>query len=108
MSGDATTALLRMLRRSFAPNVTFTVVQIESRDWASATFAGTRHRIIFLLAGEGASAAADRFLDSLDEREFALRDHLVADIRLIARDQMAGDEGDRTRISLEVLTIVAD
>jgi hypothetical protein len=75
-----------------------------SRRWASVTFSGERHRLRVYLGGAGAAAAADAFLDGLDEREFALRGHILADIALVGDER----EGDAVRLTLEALTVEAD
>lgn len=66
--------------------------------WASATFTGARH--LLSLAGE-ASLELDAWLTALPEAEFALRDHLVADLILLA---IKLDDGSVT-MTLEVLTV---
>jgi len=73
-----------------------------SRAWASITFAGERHRLVLRLPGPGAQAAADAFLDGLADREFSLRDHILADIE--ATD-MARDVDGEVRLTLEALTV---
>ena len=49
------------------------------RAWASITFAGTRHTLTLLFAGEEAAAAGERFVAELPEHEFAIPGQLVAD-----------------------------
>lgn len=97
---DATTALLRAIAEAF-PEQSFTAEEVWSRSWASATFTGSRHEIAFRISGDGADAAAGRFLSGLDAREFQLRGHVVADISLVARE--GGSE--EARIRLEALTV---
>jgi hypothetical protein len=92
-------ALRRALCATFA-----TVEHHESRAWASVTFSGERHRLVLRLAGDGAAAEADRFLDGLAEREFALDGHILADIVLVADDR----DAQGVRLTLEALTIAAD
>lgn len=102
MIRDATTELLRALAASPA---SFTIEEARSRNWASATFAGVRHELMLRLDGDGASAVADLLLDGIEEREFDLRGHYLADIALVAREDVAGGA---VRIRLEALTIEAD
>ena len=92
---DATTALIDALDINF---INLTMEEIRSRSWASATFAGVRHEITFRVEGENAEAEADRFLDGLEESEFDLDGHILADISLVSRT------ADPVRISLEALT----
>lgn len=104
---DSTSALLRGLRTSatFGTFRNFTLEKAHSRDWASATFSGARHAITFRLEGEDAEARADAFLGGLEEREFNLRGHILADIRLVAQTRTRGSEGPLVRIALEALTV---
>ena len=75
---------------------------LSSRPWASITFAGERHRLALLLPGPGAQAAADAFLDGLEDREFALRGHILADIEATG---VARDADGQIRLTLEALTV---
>lgn len=100
---DAGTELRRALGVSFVSlGAAVTFESLTSRPWASITFAGERHRVLLCLPGPGAQAAVDAFLDGLEDREFALRGHVVADIEAtgIQRD---GD--GQIRLALEALTI---
>ena len=99
---DATTAFLKAVRDIFG-GFEFTLEEIKSRSWASATFTGARHELTLRIAGEGALGAADDFLANLEAREFPLRGHIVADIALISDERRDGE--DAARISLEALTV---
>ena len=99
MMRDATSALLHAVN---FPNFRHVSVEkIRSRNWTSATFAGTRHEFALRLDGDGADAAADTFLDGLEDREFNLNGHILADIALVSRS----DTGGVVRIELEALTL---
>jgi 2-phospho-L-lactate transferase/gluconeogenesis factor (CofD/UPF0052 family) len=99
---DATTALIDAISVNF---VNFAVEDIRSRSWVSATFSGVRHELTFTAEGEGAQAAADLFLHGLEEREFDLSGHVLADIALVSQSTGAGAQGPLVRISLEALTL---
>jgi hypothetical protein len=99
---DATTALLRALCGKFDK---FAVEEVTSRDWASGTFAGTRHKLTFRSEGENSEAAAEAFLATLTEAEFDLRGHILADIALVSQMRTSGPDGPLVRISLEALTV---
>lgn len=75
---------------------------LTSRPWASITFAGERHRLVLSLPGPGAQAAVDAFLDGLEDREFALRGHVVADIEATGIER---DADGQIRLTLEALTV---
>jgi hypothetical protein len=100
---DAGAGLRHALGASFVSlGAAVTFESLTSRPWASITFAGERHRVLLCLPGPGAQAAVDAFLEGLEDREFALRGHVVADIEAtgIQRD---GD--GQIRLTLEALTI---
>ncbi len=98
---DAATALLRAVRVHFVHFAGFVLEEIRSRRWASVTFHGARHEIAFRLEGEGAEAAAGRFLSKLQARDLPLRGHLLADVAVVADERQPGC----ARIRLEALTV---
>ena len=51
----------------------------SEKSWASATFAGTRHRLVLEFAGAAAIEAGELFIAVLPEHEFELAGLLVAD-----------------------------
>ena len=55
------------------------VLTHSERAWASITFAGARHTLTVLFAGDEAVAAGERFLVALPDHEFAIPGQLVAD-----------------------------
>lgn len=72
---------------------------VESREtaWASATFSGARHRYVMRVpAGHDISP-----LMAIEEREFNLPGHILADIVLTERDEHPGDR----RIAIDALTV---
>ena len=95
--------LKRALRLYFvALGAPMTFEALTSRPWASITFSGERHRLILCLPGPGAVAAADTFLDGLEERDFALRGHILADIEATGSEREADGQ---VRLTLEALTV---
>lgn len=55
------------------------VLTHTERAWASITFAGARHTLTLLFAGDEAVSAGERFIAVLPDHEFALPGQLVAD-----------------------------
>lgn len=55
------------------------VLAHQEKAWASITFAGARHTIDLLFAGEEAVAAGEALIAALSEHEFAIPGQLVAD-----------------------------
>ena len=104
---DAGTALLHALAAAFAPFAgAYRVDELVSRSWASVTFSGARHRVVFSLEGAGAARAADAFIAEMREAEFALPGHILADIVLTGEERSA--DGQRIQVRLEALTVEDD
>ncbi|MBX7457814.1 hypothetical protein K3152_06110 [Qipengyuania sp. 1NDH17] len=59
------------------------VITHTEKAWASITFAGTRHSVSLLFAGEDAVCAGERFIAALPEHEFAIPGQLVADAGIV-------------------------
>lgn len=59
------------------------------RNWASATFAGTRHNVTLAFIGAEAIAAGEALIEALPDHEFAIPGQLVADASVISVDQVA-------------------
>ena len=76
--GDRLRTALQVLAEYQAQVVTHT-----EKAWASVTFAGTRHSLSLLFAGEEAVEAGERFVAALPEHEFALPGQLVADAGIV-------------------------
>ena len=102
---DATSSLLRAIATRF-PDQLLTMEEIRSRTWASATFTGARHELTFRVEGDGAGAAADAFLGTLDTAEFSLCGHILADVALVWEERRDGC--DCITISIEALTVEDD
>ena len=59
------------------------VITHSEKAWASITFAGTRHSLSLLFAGEQAVEAGERFIAALPDHEFAIPGQLVADAGIV-------------------------
>ena len=62
------------------------VLSHHEKAWASVTFAGARHTLILLFAGDEAVEAGERFLAELPDHEFAIPGHIVADAAITEAD----------------------
>jgi hypothetical protein len=99
---DAATALLRALGDRLAgAGADYRVEELRCRSWASATFTGARHQLVLLVEGE---ESAERFLSGIEEAEFALPLHILADISVESKERSE----DGVRIALEALTVEDD
>lgn len=96
---DAATLLGRALvAASECAGCPVSLAEADWTRWASATFVGARHNVV--LVGTH-SPALDAWLAALPEAEFALRGHLVADLKLV-RVRRAGAA---LTAEIEVLTV---
>lgn len=55
------------------------VLSHGEKAWASITFAGARHTLALLFAGEEAVEAGERLIAALPDHEFAIEGQMVAD-----------------------------
>lgn len=78
-----------------------TVERATSRPWASALFEGRRHVVMLHLTGPDASERRTRFVAGLEEAEWTLPGHFVADITI--DEQRSCPQGEW--IELSALTI---
>lgn len=102
MARDCARALVHALTRSAAAQgCAVTVTDQGWRRWASATFAGARHR---LGVSGTPSAAFDAWLSRLADAELSVGGQLVADLGVTAVAREAGE----TRAAIEVLTLDTD
>lgn len=96
---DAGTLLVRALyRESCRAGCPLEIVEADWVRWASVTFTGARHVIIWTATP---SAALDTWLAGLPHAELPLRGHLLADITVAGLTRTA----DSVRIELEALTL---
>lgn len=59
------------------------IITHTEKSWASITFAGTRHSLAILFAGDDAVEAGEHFVATLPEHEFAIPGQLVADAGIV-------------------------
>jgi len=81
-----------------------TVERTCGRPWASGIFSGARHRLSLRLEGPGAGEAATAFIAGIEDHQFALDGHVVADISLGECDHW----DHSARLTIEALTVAAD
>lgn len=76
----------------------------SERNWASATFAGTRHTVALAFTGPAAIDAGEALIAALPDHEFAIPGQLVADANVISIDQASLPE-PRIVVELELLLL---
>ena len=77
----------------------------EERGWASASFAGTRHRLELLFEGPEAVEAGERLIDALPDHEFAIPGQVVADAA-VAEVHHALLPSPRLAVAVELFLLV--
>ena len=90
--------LAQLIDRAGMPS---TIERAVSRPWASALFQGRRHVISLRLAGADAAERRARFAAGLEEAEWILHRHFVADICI----DDSRSEGEEEWLELSALTI---
>lgn len=80
------------------------LVSHAERQWASATFCGTRHRVILAFFGPDAVAAGEALIECLPEHEFTIPRQLVADAAIVSVEHQTLPEL-RLTIEAEVLLL---
>ncbi len=88
--------------QELAANKAVLVHHVE-RNWASITFAGTRHQVEFAFEGEDAVEAGECFIAFLSEHEFAIPGQLVADAAVVEVDHRA--QPPRLSVKCELLML---
>jgi hypothetical protein len=77
--------------------------EIRSVDWQSLTLTGERHEITLRVPGPDAEAVVNDLVSGIEDAEFSIRGHLLADIAVAAAPARALD-GSVT-LAFEALTI---
>jgi hypothetical protein len=72
-------------------------------EWQSLTFIGERHEAILRTCGPGAEEAARRIVTGLEDAEFSIAGHVLADIALLEEPQVQADGA--VVLHIEALTI---
>lgn len=90
--------LSQLIERAGTPAA---IERAVSRPWASALFQGRRHAIRLRLSGADAADRRIHFATGLEDAEWILPRHFVADICIDA----SGSDGDGEWLELSALTI---
>lgn len=101
MSSAAAALLRALVARTGVERDRILLSEVRSTDWQSLTFAGEQHRLVLHLVGPDAQSALLRLTEGLEDAEFSLPGHIVADIRAESRPL---DDRSIT-VAVEALTI---
>ncbi len=96
---DASRRLSAALERAAeAAGLSVRVGDAAATSWASATFAGARHRLTLHLDD---APGLDRWLAALPEADLPMKDHLVADLMVVSVERSDG----AVTVRIEALTV---
>ncbi len=100
----AASGLLRALRERLGEEASRILLSdVRSTDWQSLTFTGETHVMSLRVHGPGAVAVAGLFTAGIEDVEFAIPGHLVADI-IVAGAPVLALDGSVT-LAIEALTV---
>jgi hypothetical protein len=103
MSPAAAGLLRELVRRGGVDRDRILLTEFRSTDWQSLTFIGEQHRIRLRIPAPGAADIAARLVNGLDDSEFSIPGHVVADIALADEPQLREDES--IALTIEALTV---
>ena len=92
----------RLLARAGCPSDRILLSAAKTIEWQSLTFVGERHLLSLKVVGPGAMDLALRLVTGIEDAEFELRGHFVADIAVI---DPPCDCGDFAALGIEALTV---
>lgn len=103
MSPAAAAIVRALMSRAGADRDRILLTDVESVDWQSLTFIGERHRVIMRVTGPRAQDVTDRLTAGIDEAEFHVPGHIVADVVLVG--EAVHDADGSVSVEFEALTI---
>ena len=103
MSPAAAGLLRSLLRRGGLERDRILLTEFRSTDWQSLTFIGEQHRIRLRIPAPDADALAGVLVNGLEDCEFEIPGHVVADIAL-AGELECGEDGS-VALTIEALTV---
>jgi hypothetical protein len=103
MSAAAAGLLRALLARAGGSRDRILLTEFRSVEWQSLTFVGERHLIALRLVGSDCDDILNLLIVGLENAEFAIPGHVVADIGLVEPPRRE-DEG-AIALNLEALTI---
>ena len=106
MSQAASGLLRRLIGRAGVARNRILLTEVQSADWRSLTFTGERHQLQLRVTGSDAGEIVDRMCANLEDAEWSIPGHIVADIAVVGT---AGKHADRSiSLIIEALTVGAD
>lgn len=103
MSAAAAGLVRALLRRGGVDRDRILLTEFRSADWQSLTFTGEQHKIRLRIPGPDAADAAYRLVNGLEDAEFSIPGHVVADVALACEPERQPDGS--VVIEIEALTV---
>ena len=103
MSPAAAGLLRSLLRRGGVDRDRILLTEFRSTDWQSLTFIGEQHKIRLRIPQPDAAEIASRLVNGLEDCEFSIPGHVVADIAVDGEPQ-TNDDGS-IALAIEALTV---
>ena len=103
MSPVASALVRQLLARAGVDRNRILLTDVQSVDWRSLTFIGERHRIMLRVTGPDAHDVVRRMTEGIEDADFHIRDHIVADVVLVG--EPLRDTDGSVSVAFEVLTI---
>ena len=104
MSRAAAALLRALLDRAGDQRDRILLSEIHSVDWQSLTLAGERHSIRLRIVGPDAERIVGGFVDGIEEAEFSIPGHIVADIAVDGTPTRELDSS--VSLAIEALTVL--
>ena len=103
MSPAAAGLLRSLLRRGGVDRDRILLTEFRSTDWQSLTFIGEQHRIQLRIPQPDAAEIAARLVNGLEDWEFSIPGHVVADVAVDGEPQTNNDGS--ISLAIEALTL---
>ena len=104
MSPAASGLLRALLDRAGDQRNRLLLSDIHSVDWNSLTLSGERHLVTLRIPGPNAQRMVDLFVLGIEDAEFAIPGHIVADIAVAGIPTRALDRS--VTLEIEALTVL--
>jgi hypothetical protein len=104
MSTAASGLLRALLDRAGDQRNRLLLSDIQSVDWHSLTLAGERHLVTLRIPGPGAEHMVRVFICGIEDAEFAIPGHILADIAVAGTPVRALDMS--VTLEIEALTVL--
>jgi hypothetical protein len=103
MSPAAAGLLRSLLQRGGVNRDRILLTEFRSTDWQSLTFTGEQHKIRLRVPAPDAGAIVARLVNGLEDCEFSIPGHVVADIALAGEPDQQPDGS--LVLTIEALTV---